>query len=91
VPRGSISKPRQPPKLTPYSAVGDKAIWNLNGPFPKMVEIKGDETCDVPIFGAVPKTTLAYMSAANPVISSAPDKAYAQEMGPVCKDVFKGK
>jgi hypothetical protein len=65
---------------------------DLNGPFPQMVELKGGETCDVFIFGDVPKTTLAYtMSAANPVSSSAADKAYAQKMGPVCKDVFKGK
>jgi hypothetical protein len=86
------TRPGQPPKLTPLSGIGDKAIWNFNGPFPQMVATKGDETCYVSINGVAPEMTLTYtMSDGNPVVSAAADKTYAQKMEPICEDVFKGK
>jgi len=79
-------------KAHPLSGIGDKAIWNFNGPFPQMVAQKGDETCYVSIEGVAPEMTLTYtMSGGNPVVSAAAGKTYAQKMEPICKDVFKGK
>ena len=79
-------------KAHPLSGIGDKAIWNFNGPFPQMVATKGDETCYVSINGVAPEMTLTYtMSGGNPVVSAAAGKTYAQKMEPICKDVFKGK
>jgi hypothetical protein len=79
-------------KAHPLSGIGDKAVWNLNGPFPQMVATKGDEVCYVSISGVAPEMTLIYtMSAGNTVVSAAAGKTYAQKMEPICKDVFKGK
>jgi hypothetical protein len=79
-------------KAHPLSGIGDKAIWNFNGPIPQMVATKGDEVCYVSINGVAPEMTLTYtVSGGNTVVSAAAGKTYAQKMGPICKDVFKGK
>jgi len=79
-------------KAHPLPGVGDKAIWNFDGPIPQMVAQKGDETCLVSINGVASEMTLtSTLSGGNPVVSTAAGKTYAQKMEPICKDVFKGK
>jgi hypothetical protein len=77
------------------SGIGDKSYWDSQAPgmdAPQVVAEKGRIDCMVTTNGEVDHTTLPYtLSGGNPVITNAAAAAFAQKMGVLCSDVFKGK
>ena len=77
------------------SGIGNKAYWDSQAPgmdTPQVVAEKGKIDCMVTTNGEVDHTTLPYtLSGGNPVITNAAAAAFAEKMGAVCADVFKGK
>ena len=77
------------------SGIGNKAYWDSQAPgmdAPQVVAEKGKIDCMVTTNGEVDHTTLPYtLSGGNPVITNAAAAAFAEKMGVVCADVFKGK
>jgi hypothetical protein len=77
------------------SGIGTKAYWDSQAPgmdAPQVVAEKGKIDCMVTTNGEVDHTTLSYtISGGNPVVTNAAATKFAEKMGVVCADVFKGK
>jgi hypothetical protein len=77
------------------AGIGDKAYWFERVPgtnAPQVNAEKGKVGCTVSTNGDVDHTTLQYtISGGNPVVTNAAATKFAEKMGVVCADVFKGK
>jgi hypothetical protein len=77
------------------SGIGDKSYWDSQAPgmdAPQFVAEKGKVDCLVTTNGEVDHTTLPYtISGGNPVVTKAAAAKFAEKMGVICTDVFKGK